>query len=764
MPVFVPQHVHDFLAKLRGVIPDGDGRWKAYCPVHEATGEHRPSLGIAIGQDQKVILNCLACSATRVEIVHAAGSTMRALFPPDQLRPGKRGKHRHGKKVAEYIYRDADGIVVYKTERREKPDGTKTFIQSRPNGQGGWQIGVKGIQRVLYRLPELIAAKKPSTVFIVEGEKKVEALNNWGLVATCNVGGAGKWSKPYSKYLAGHDVVVLPDNDPVNVETGKRTGYEHACDIIDSARQVVRTIRILELPDLPPKGDIVDWIAGGHTLPELLALLDKPAESLPPLRVKQKPEPISVQSMDPLDLRIVDARSDVGNGRRLIKSHGQDMRYCEPWGKWLVWDGKRWKIDDVREVHRRAKCVADDIWVQWRAMKADISDDESSKILQHVKYTSSAYGIAKCLECASSEPNAQIVPPQLDSNPWLLNVDNGTVDLTNGELLPHRREDLLTKVSPTMFDAGVESPAWSKFLQDVFQDQTLIEYMQRLCGYWSTGVVREQMLPVFFGTGSNGKTTFLNAICNTLGSDFAMKAPAGFLMSKRNDSHPTDKADLFGKRIVVNSETDDGRRLDEAMVKEITGNERLRVRKMREDFWEFDPTHKCLLVTNHKPIIRGTDHGIWRRIRLIPFRTQFWNAARGESGPEEFKQDETLEERLKSEQTGILTWIIRGCIEWNRDGEQTPECVNVETRDYRSSQDVLGSFIAERCDVASAFGVNATDLYKSYRSWADTNGEYIINQRKFGQAMTERGFERVKNSEVWYVGIRLTDELGSDDE
>ncbi len=748
-------HVHDFLSKLRGVVPDGNDKWLAYCPVHEATGEHKPSLGVAIGGDEKVIVKCLACSATTAEIVHAAGSTMRALFPPTDLHH-RRGKQSHGKKVAEYIYRDADGIVVYKTERREKQDGTKTFLQSRPNGQGGWKLGVKGITRVLYKLPELIAAPKGSIVFVVEGEKKVEALNDWGLIATCNVGGAGKWSKGYGKFLAGHDVVILPDNDPVNLETGRRTGFEHAADIIDSTRGVARSIRIIELPGLPAKGDIVDWIKAGGTLPQLLTLLEQPIGDLPKLRVANDDQVTEVKQMDPLDLRIVDSRSDVGNGRRLIKAHGQDLKYCEPWGKWLVWDGKRWKVDDSREVYRRAKAIADQIWEEWRTVRNDVSDDEIAKILAWAKYSSSAYGIAKCLECAASEPGAQIVPQKLDANPWLLNVDNGTIDLQTGELVEHRRGDLLTKVSPTKFDPKAESPAWDKFLAGVFGDDELISYMQRLCGYWSTGVVREQILPVFHGTGSNGKTTFLNAICNTIGSDFAMKAPAGFLMTKRNDSHPTDKADLFGKRVVVCSETDDGKRLDEAMVKEITGNERLRVRRMREDFWEFDPTHKALLVTNHKPVIRGTDHGIWRRIRLVPFRTQFWNAARGESGPEEFKQDEQLDEKLKSEMSGILTWIIQGCVEWNRDGENTPACVDAETREYRSSQDILGSFLIEQCDHGERLTVQAVDLYMRYKEWAKHNGEYIVNQRKFGQAMAERGFQKIESNAIWYVGLQLS--------
>ena len=758
MPV-ASSPVQDFLSLLRGVREDGQGKWIAFCPLHEADGgSHSPSLHIADG-DQGCILHCFVCGKEATpRIVHAAGSTMAKLFPQ---REGKsKNKKSKGRRVAEYNYRDDEGIVVYRAERWEK-DGEKTFTQSRPNGHGGWTPGVKGIQRVLYRLPELIAAPPGSTVFIVEGEKKVESLVKWGLIATCNVGGAGKWSKKYSNYLSGHDVVILPDNDPVNLETGKRTGYEHACDVIAATKGIAKSIRILELPGLPPKGDIVDWIAAGGTLPQLLKLLEEPIGELPAVEIRSTKElKAAIQEMDPLDLRLPESRTDVANGRRLVKDHGQDLKYCHPWQKWIVWDGKRWKVDDTDESRRRAIAVADAIWVEMREMpKADIDDATYGKIQNHCKYSSSAAGIAKALECAAAEPGAQILPKQLDADPWLLNCENGTVDLRTGELQEHKRENLLTKISPTNFNIDAESPAWEKFLSDVFGSEELIGYIRRLCGYWSTGIIREQMLPVLFGTGSNGKTTFLNAITQALGNDFCMKAPADFIMHKRNDAHPTDKADLFGKRLVICSETDDGKRLAESMVKELTGDEAIRARRMREDFWEFDPTHKIILVTNHKPMIRGTDHGIWRRIRLIPFARQFWNPHKGEEGPPELVQDDTLKDRLEMEMAGILVWIVRGCIEWHRDGEQTPNEVDDQTKDYRSSQDVLGAFITERCDVDHQRVVQSSDLYKSYRKWTDDNGEYTVNQRQFGLSMAERGFFKYRNNGIWYRGLSLADEM-----
>ena len=762
------QPVAEFLTLLRGVVEDGNLKWKAYCPVHEATGTHDPSLGVTEGDDGKVLLKCLACPATTVEIVHAAGSTMSRLFPKREGN-GKKSKSR-GRRVAEYVYRDAEGIVVYRAERWEKTVNTngivrveKTFCQSRPNGHGGWSPGVKGIQRVLYRLPELIAAPAGSTVFVVEGEKKVEQLNAWGLIATCNVGGAGKWNKSYSRYLMSHNVVILPDNDPVNPETGRRTGYEHARDVIVSTQPMAKSIRILELPGLPPKGDIVDWAKQGGTLPELLKLLEAPINTTElSTMVVEKTESIvaQIQDMDPLDLRLADSRTDAGNARRLIRDHGQDLKYCHPWGKWLIWEGRRWKIDDTGEAQRRAISVSDKLWVDLHAAAKDIDETSFAKIQVHAKYSSSVYGIEKMLECAASLLGSQILPKQLDSDPWLLNAQNGTIDLRTGVMREHERSDLITKIAPTAFDPDARCDAWDKFFRDIFPSEEVAGYVRRLCGYWSTGVIREQILPVLFGTGSNGKTTFLNGIMKTLGPDYTMKAPAGFLMAKHGQSNiPTDKADLFGQRFVVCSETDEGKKMDESLVKELTGDEDLRVRRMREDFWQFTPTHKIALITNHKPVIRGTDHGIWRRIRLIPFSRQFWNPDKGESGPEELRQDSSLKDRLDMEHSGILTWIVRACIEWATIGESAPAEIDAASSEYKSSQDLLGSFLEEVCEVCAYGTAQASQLYNSYKKWTDENGEYCVSQRNFGVSITERGFEKHRNNGIVYLGIKIKDEM-----
>lgn len=759
--------IQKVLEKLTGVVENGEGKWKAYCPLHEADGgQHDPSLHVAEASDGKVLFRCMVCgdSAPAAKFVHALDMTMSELFPEHSKftrQDKKNGRHSGMKKTAEFLYRDADGIVVYKTERWESIDGErKTFSQSRPNGQGGWLPTVKGIEKVLYRLPELIATSKDQPVYIVEGEKKVECLVKWGLTATCNVGGAGKWKREYGKFFRGRPVIILPDNDPINPETGRKPGIDHARDIINSLKEIAASVRVLELPGLPPKGDIVDWIAAGGTLPKLLELLQQPdtaTESIAAAGSKDGDGESEIAEMDPLALKIGDrALNDIANGKRLVKKHGKDIRFCHPWGKWLVWDGKRWNVDDTGEVHRRAKDVSGDLWEESGKLRNDVSDVMRAKIFGFCRSTASSNGLGRMAECAASEPGAQILPSQLDANPWLLNVQNGTIDLQTGELRPHCQDDLLTKISPVEFNTDAVCPRWEGFLVSVFEKPELIAYLQRLCGYWATGVIREQSLPILWGHGSNGKTTFINAIMEVLGKDYAMKSPSNFLMAKTNDAHPTDKADLFGRRIVICSETEDGKRLDESLVKELTGDEPIRARRMREDFWEFTPTHKILLVTNHLPHIRGTDLGIWRRIRRIPFVKTFWNPDAGESGPDELKQDETLKDDIKAEHQGILSWIIRGTLSWLHDGEQAPPEVNGSTGEYRAQQDVLGAFIDDLCSQDQNSVCEAAELYKAYKKWSENNGEYAKPQRQFGMAMSERGFERYRRNGVWYRGICLS--------
>jgi putative DNA primase/helicase len=375
------------------------------------------------------------------------------------------------------------------------------------------------------------------------------------------------------------------------------------------------------------------------------------------------------------------------------------------------------------------------------------------KVQKWALESESARRINAMLDLARSEPGIPILPGDLDRDPWLFNCENGTLELRTGTLREHRREDYITKLCPTPYDPGAGCPTFLAFLADVFAGQAdLIAYVRRQLGHALSGDTSEHLLHVWWGGGANGKSTLLGAVLHALGADYALTAPPDLLLTRRGERHPTELAALFGKRLVVCQETGAGRRLNEALVKWLTGGDRITARRMRENFWEFDPTHKAILVTNHRPEVRGTDGGIWRRIRLVPFTVTF---------PEE-RQDKRLPEKLRAEAPGILAWMVAGFRDWQEGGMRPPRAVLDATRAYRCDEDILGEFLAECCELGAHFTCAAGELYARFRSWCEGAGEREVpSQKRFGAALGERGFGRTHTMKgALYQGLRLP--LGGD--
>ena len=421
--------------------------------------------------------------------------------------------------------------------------------------------------------------------------------------------------------------------------------------------------------------------------------------------------------------------TDLGNSERFVRDHGANVRYCYPWGRWLFWTGSRWERDDAGRVHKLAKETVRGIYRE----ASDAEDEDRRKALgKHAAASESEAKIRAMLELSKSE--LPISPDELDADPRLLNVLNGTIDLRSGELREHRREDLITKIAPVRYEPDAAAPVWEAFLGRVLPGEELRAFVQRAVGYSATGDTSEQCMFIDHGSGANGKTTFQEAAAAALG-DYAMRAPTEMLMAKRAGGVPNDVARLKGARFVAASETEEGRRLAESLVKDLTGQDTISARFMRAEWFDFKPTHKLWLSTNHKPEIRGTDPAIWRRIRLVP-----WSVA---IPPAE--QDRRLAEKLRGELPGILAWIVRGCLEWRREGLKAPDDVRHATAAYRTEMDVLGAFLQECCIVDPGSDVAAKDLYAAYKLWCDENGERAETQRRFGARLTERsGFERYR--------------------
>jgi putative DNA primase/helicase len=342
-----------------------------------------------------------------------------------------------------------------------------------------------------------------------------------------------------------------------------------------------------------------------------------------------------------------------------------------------------------------------------------------------------------------------VMPDELDASPDLLNTESGTIDLRTGDLREHRREDLITKIAPTKYWPDAAAPTWEAFLERVLPGEELRAFVQRAVGYSATGDTSEQCMFINHGGGANGKSTFQEAIAAALG-DYAMRAPTEMLLAKRSDGVPNDVARMKGARFVSASETEEGRRLAESRIKDLTGQDTITARFMKAEWFDFAPTHKLWLSTNHKPEIRGTDAAIWRRIRLVPWAVTI----------PPVEQDKKLPIALRDELAGILAWVVRGCLQWRREGLQAPDEVRKATGEYRVEMDVLAGFLAECCELDTSHWEYAKDLYECYKRWCDENGERPEPQRKFGGRLGERGFQRDRGGSrgagIWR-GVRLTE-------
>ena len=467
--------------------------------------------------------------------------------------------------------------------------------------------------------------------------------------------------------------------------------------------------------------------------------------------------------------------TDLGNCWRFTRLHGADFRFTAGRG-WLAWDGQRWKRDDAGSVHRAAKRTVIGLYDDAAQVMAEAErllavaaldttpEGERAKLSEQAKEkTQIANSIAAWAKTCQSRARIEAIvalaaselpiaarDAEFDNDSWLLNCANGTLDLRTGELHPHRRGDMLTTLAPTSFDANAKAPTWERFLHRIMGgNERLIAFLRRMVGYSLTGDVSEQVLFFLHGGGANGKSTFINALFDALGGDIAIQAAPDLLIAKNGERHPTELADLQGKRIVASIEVEDGRRMAEGLVKQLTGGDRLKARYMREDFFQFTPAHKLFLIANHKPVVRGTDYAIWRRIRLIPFDVTIADNER----------DPQLGAKLRAEAAGILAWAVRGCLEWQRGGLAAPQEVMAATEEYRQESDVIGAFLADCTVMVSAGRTKAASLYAHYQKWAEAAGLQPMNMMRFGQTITERGIMRDKNYQgVFYLGVGLLDE------
>jgi P4 family phage/plasmid primase-like protien len=435
---------------------------------------------------------------------------------------------------------------------------------------------------------------------------------------------------------------------------------------------------------------------------------------------------------------------DIGNAERFVMQQRGNVRYCATMTKWFLWDGKRMRLDDTEQVYYLASKTARSLWDEIKHANGETDRDAR---IAHAKKSGGNERLNAMVTIARRLPSVPVRSTEIDAHPWLVNVANGTLDLrkigTGKELQPHKREHFITKLIPTHYLPGAQCPEWMKFLNLIMGgNQNLIRYLQICVGYCLSGDISERALFIPWGNGANGKSTFLITVQELL-SEYAMKTPASTLVNRKEHGIPNDIARLQGARFVYASETKDGCKLSEDTVKELTGGEPLTARFMRGEFFEFLPNFKLWLATNHRPVIGGTDKGIWDRIKLIPFIVRI---------PDVVPEDEQVSreivlDRFRREMQGILSWAVEGARMYVAAGRipEPPE-VTAATSAYREDMDTLAHFLEEYTQHTQSpdFTVRAGVLYECFKVWAKENGEYEISQKVFSNRILERGYIRKK--------------------
>ena len=455
--------------------------------------------------------------------------------------------------------------------------------------------------------------------------------------------------------------------------------------------------------------------------------------------------PVAVRSLLKFADMVRFHRTDAGNAELFTKLFGENLRYDHTSKRWLLWQKNWWAEDPTETIMLLAKQSA-----RWRGQQAwTIEDpDECEKQYKWAIRSETRSRLEATLKLAQSERPIADSGRDWDSDPMLLGVTNGVVDLRTGKLRSGKRSDLITMHIDLAFDDKASCPKWHKFLQDIFGgDKQLIEFVQRSVGYCLTGDTSEQVLFMCYGTGANGKSTFLDVLRSVLGP-YAYNLPFSAFELKARSSIPNEIAALKGKRFVTAIETNESVELNEGRIKALTGSDPITARFLYQEFFTFEPRGKFWLAFNHKPKVSDDSPGFWRRVTLIPFMQQF----------SENTRDPELMKKLKAEAPGILNWAIEGALKWRSQGLRAPEIVVTASERYRCDSDSVGEFLDDQCNANPTGQVTAAAMRDEYVRWAQANDEHPLDRKSFSQKLETRGFKKVRkgHDRTWtWLGISL---------
>jgi len=604
---------------------------------------------------------------------------------------------------------------------------------------------VKGLPEDLKKKRPLLDFIEGKVVVIVEGELKCQqaakafpdyAWTTWH-------GGAGAVKKVDYSNLSGCDVIIWPDLD--------EPGMEAADYLCNRLAPLASTLRRL----VPPLGKDKGWDVG-NAITEGMDVYGMLEESV---IIDSNFSRIDQATLVEPRIGADRAYTDLGNAEKFVDMWGHVLRYNIDKNKWMVWHEGRWKDNDQTIITPMLK----------RTVRSIALSGKGNEAVFWSKKSESSKGISAMLSLAKGEPGIPVREIDLDTDPFYMNCLNGVIDLRNGKLMEAKPEWLCYKSAPTKYDPKAECPRFMRFLEETFDDDPgTINFLQRWIGYSLTADVAAQTFAVFYGIGANGKSTLVETIQRIVG-DYAKTAPPDTFIQKQAGGIPNDIAALRGARMVLTTETEANAKLAEAKVKSMTGGDRVSARYMRGEFFEFTPTWKITISTNHKPRISGGDYGIWRRVILVPFKNVVPIP----------KQDPLLPNKLMEEASGILNWCVKGAMAWytsggGRMGLQVPESILSETQEYREDEDVVNRFLLSACYSHAEIqkmlnnkdlirdGDNVSRVFFSFRNWCEKEGEngYAkMTQNMFGRAMSERGHVSEKLvSGRYYPGVVPRDE------
>lgn len=749
----------DYVARQLGYEGPSKKTYNVFCVTHNEKNE--PSLSVSDKRGGGILAYCHA-GCPQENIVAELKRRDLWVEPPQKANTrsgdaGKRipwGDHAYyenwGIPVDTYDYTDESGQLIFQVVRFVP----KTFRQ-RNKLAGFWRWGAQDCRLVLYRLPQVLqSAKQGGVVFLVEGEKDADNLHNaFSYCSTTACRGAKKeWREDYTEVLKPCKmVVVIADNDDVGLERATEI-----CSRLSYAGIMVKMIR------MPVGKDFTDWLlASGVDLNDRAAVAklkgefaklvrDTPEWEDPQFKTK-KPERAPISNAEVVFVAEADETdTDMANAKRLVVLHGHNLRSTKERG-FMVWTGNRFTPDDKNFHVECAKDVA-------RLIKQEVSAAPAhfrEALSKHAPKVQSAGSIFNMIKLASSELACNYLDFDAEGTEYLLNCRNGVLDLRTGQMIDHEdsRDFLITRICNVEYNPRARSPRWIEHLKLVFDgDQELIDYWQRWCGYCLTGLGHEQTLTFLYGDGKNGKSVTVNMLQRLLGT-YALTTPTETFMARQHGVR-NDVARMYGSRVVVASETNEGEKLDEGLIKLCTGDDYISARFLHKELFQFLPTFKVIMTGNNRPRLSGMDFGIRRRIHVVPFVVQI---------PEN-KRRRDIHELLMDQKEGVFAWFVEGFQKYQHSGFSAPKKILDETEEYFKANDQIRSFIEDCCkDMRKTTGRNTYTtlgaLQARYRTYCKENGFGAMNMQRFSNGLKQKGFEDGRegadNTRVFY-GIELS--------